>query len=281
MNEIHEKDNSTMEITSDQQPQAEEAGDEAQAQDSEDNMPPESDIEAQKKRLEVEKLQAEVDEITGRTRGASAIVARWSGITGLLVTILGLGAGGAGLYYGYQDFSTRSENESLRRARQLDFEVGREIIELSQNLSDADKTKRTGAAILLSSYEEHSVPILVANLHTEDQALAGAIVRSLGLILEKPRLREKPELVAGPLIEETEILVAGELKKSGPNTLAMSTFIDALGKLFAGSQNKAVLDALQRLETLVHQDSLDAALRAKLHNVERKINQARSAVSGS
>lgn len=270
-----------MEITSDQQPRIEEAEDEVQVEDSEDNMPTDPNIDEQKKRLEVDKLQAEVDEINGRTQGASAIVARWSGITGLLVTIVGLGAGGAGLYYGYQDFSTRSENESMRRARQLDFEVGREIIELSQNLSDADKTKRTSAAILLSAYEEHSVPILVANLHTEDQALAGAIVRSLGLILEKPRLREKPEQVASPLIEETEILVAGELIKSEPNTLAMSTFVDALGKLFAGSQNQAVLDALQRLDIMLHQDSFDDAMRQKLQNVERKIGQARSVVAGS
>jgi len=247
----------------------------------EDEMPADPTLGEQKKSLEVEKLRAEVDEIRARTKGPSATVARWSGIAGLMLTIIGLGAGGAGLYYGYQDFSTLSENEAERRARQLDFEVGREIIELSQNLSDADKTKRTSAAILLSAYEEHSVPILVSNLPDQDAALTATIVRSLGLILEKPRLIDKPEKVAVPLINETRSMFDAELKRASPETRDMGIFVDALGTLFAGSRNQGVLDALKDLKVAVTRDSLAPALRAKLDNVERKIDEAHAAVAAS
>ncbi len=272
MNEIRDKDNSDPDAAGETQPGAGETEDEVQ---------PEPDSDAEKKRLEVEKLRVEIKEIRSRTHGFSTTVRNWSGIAGLLVTVISLFAAGAGLYYGYHDFRTRSEIESDRQARQLDFEVGREIIELSQNLSASDKTKRTNAAILLSAYEEHSVPILVASLHTQDQALADAIIRSLGLILEKPRLRGYPGFVANPLIEETESLFASELKKADPNTLTMTTFVGAIRELFAGSRNQAVLASLQRLEALLQQSSQDVARQAKLANLARKIATARSAVAGA
>ncbi len=233
--------------------------------------------------LEVAKLQAEVDEIRARTKGPAAFLARWTGISGLAVTILSLLAGGAGLYYGYMDFRTRSENEADRRARQLDFAVGREIIELSMSLSSSDKTKRTNATILLSAYEEHSVPILVANLRTRDQTLAESVVRSLKLILKKPRILKKPELVKTPLVEEAQAVFAEELQKDNPDTLAMTNFADAFGEIFAGTKDTDILGLLDHLDNqivLVEKKVTKKQLKDDLQGLVRKVKEARSAVKG-
>jgi hypothetical protein len=237
-----------------------------------------------KARLEVDKLNAEIEEIRARTTGPSAVLARWTGSVGLAVTILSLTAGGVGLYYGFKDFGTRSENEADRRARQLDFNVGREVIELSMSLSSSDMTKRRNAAILLSAYEEHSVPILVASLRTHDQVLADSVIRSLSLILDKPRIHNKPELVIKPLREEAEELFADELQKDEPDTLAMTFFADAFGEMFAETKNPDVLGALQRLETLITSTAetiSDENLKEKLQALTAKVQEAHRAVYGN
>ena len=233
--------------------------------------------------LEVAKLRAEVEEIHARTKGPAATLARLTGITGLVVTMLSLIAGGVGLYYGYMDFRTRSENEVNRQARQLDFEVGRAIIELSMSLSSSDKTKRTNATILLSAYEEHSVPILLANLRTHDQTLAESVVRSLKLILKKPRIREKPELVKTPLVEEAQAVFAEELQKDAPDTLAMTYFADAFGEIFAGTKDTDVLGLLNRLDDQVvsaEKTVTTTELKDDLRGLLSKVREARRAVKG-
>lgn len=233
-----------------------------------------------KSRLEIDKLRAEIVEIQARTIGLSAKVSRWTGVAGLIVTFLALVAGGVGLIYGYLDFRTRSEIEVDRQARQLDFIVGRNIIELSTNLSSSDTTKRANAAILLSAFEEHSVPILIANLRTHDKALADSIVRSLGLILDKPRIRDKPDLVVRPLIEEVEALFVDELQKDEPDTLTMIFFVEAFGELFAKTGNTNTLDTLDRLNDQVIEAQKDQDLKIKLENVAMIIKGVRRIVEG-
>jgi hypothetical protein len=233
--------------------------------------------------LEVKKLHAEIDEISARSKNLTSSLTRWRSSLALAAAILSLFAGGLGLYYGYKDFSTRSKIESERRARQLDFNVGREVIDLSMSLSSSEAVKRRNAAILLSAYEEHSVPIHIANLNTHDDALAKSIIRSLKLIMGKKHIRNKPELVITPLIDEAKSFFSSELNKDNPDTLAMTFFATAFKDLFAKSNNNDVLNALQDLVALLNnaeKKTENENMKDKIQTLRAKVQETYRTVSG-
>jgi hypothetical protein len=198
----------------------------------------------EKAALEVEKLRAEIDELRDR-HGAVAWVRTVLAVLLSLVTIIGGGWGAFEAASRYFD----------QRGKELQFQVTGELVALSKQLASSDAIERASAALLLSGYEEHAVPVLAAALrHTDEQkpGLPGQIIESLKLVMAKERVRDRPMAVFDPLLSQAKLAFREAASSSDDRTReAVWNFLDAIGALGVGSGSQDLLSALDEYEALI------------------------------
>jgi hypothetical protein len=172
------------------------------------------ELTTEKLRLEVEKLRLDV----AAGRGAR----QWLVLAGGAVALV---ASGWGLYEGASTFLEQ-------RQRRFEFEVSQEMITLANQLGAQDPVERANAALLLSSFEEQAVPVLVSSLRRTDHPdLRRHLVESLRLILAKERVRHEPGIVLGPLAREARSVFAEERLQPVPSAERMVNLVIALRDL--------------------------------------------------
>lgn len=224
------------------------------------------DLGQQKLRLEIEKLAAEVKQIEAQLRPKQDRAAKLKQYIGVLVVIVTLFAGGWGLYTGASTFLDQRE-------RQYEFNVSKELIELSRQLASEDRIMSANAAILLSAFEVHAVPILVENLSVTDNESFHANIRdSLALIMKKKRIVEDPDLVLLPVTDEMEFVFEEQARRPGPSLDVILNYVQTLAVLAKGSEHNVILDVICRMQKKVKEQSttLDKGQTSTLLKALRK-----------
>jgi hypothetical protein len=225
-----------------------------------------------KEDLEIEKLQAEVAELQAKTR---AHTSKLSKFRTWLTVVLGVGS----LIGGVTTFYFRSETFLIQQKRRYEFEAPQQIIVLAEKLGSENSMVRDNAAILLSAFEEHAVPILVSNLRrTDTPDLSRSLIASLKLIMQKQDI--KPDQVLGPLLEETKLVFEEEYRRQNPDTKAITNYILALKEVGAGQKAVKIITALEAIEArLVEPASPIQGL--KRNALTGHIDEAIQSVSGN
>lgn len=204
------------------------------------------DLGQQKLRLEIKKLAAEVKQIEARLRSERDRAAKLKQYLGILIAIVTLGAGGWGLYTGASTFLDQRE-------RQYEVTVSKELIELSRQLASEDRIVRANAAILLSAFEVHAIPILVENLSVTDKAgLHDDIRNSLALIMKKKRLAETPDLVLIPLKDQMVFVFEEQARRLEPSLEVILNYVETLAVLANDSEHEGILKAICSMQIKVN-----------------------------
>ena len=207
------------------------------------------DLARQKLRLEIDKLAAEVRQIEAQLLAGKDWVATLKRKFGVIAVILTVGVGGWGLYTGIWTFLDQRE-------RQYEFNVSKELIELSRQLASDDRIERANAAILLSAFEVDAIPILVENLSvTDKEGLHTDIRKSLALIMKKNNVRKKPGRVLQPLARQMEAVFDEQVRQPRPSVNAILNYVQTLKVLAQGSQHKTSLAATCRIQKRLDEGS--------------------------
>lgn len=204
--------------------------------------------------------------------GRGQLLARLSGplkVVGSLVTLL---AAAWGLY----ETVTRYFEQ---REREYEFKVSQEMIALSKQLGSDHPIDRGHAALLLSSFEEHAVPILLSNLDVvDDPELTGQLIESLQIVAIKRRVQKHPENVIDPLLRQIQVLLDKECRASPPSIEAMNNYLKALAAVTAEFRQpkirQRVVEVLRLLAARVGSDACRIArpvdrelLRSKVESI--------------
>lgn len=200
----------------------------------------------EKAALELEKLRVEIDEIEDRLRASRSAAARVKTWAGVLVSVVAIVSGAVGVIQ-------VAGNYFVQKDKELQFQITGELVNLSKQLASSDAIERANAALLLSGYQEHAVPLLAATLRRTDKpGLPEQIIESLKLVKAKERVREHPEAVFDPLLAQAdlayrELTVSTDTKKQA----ALWIYLKAIGELGRGTGNEKLLSALERYGRLV------------------------------
>lgn len=209
----------------------------------------ELNLSEQKLKYEIQKTLLEIDEIKNK----SSENTKWQNIitnyTTPVASILAAVSVGWALFVGA---STYLEQRKLA----FDIQLTREMIDLSKQLSSNVDIERNNAAILISAYEEHAVPILVRNLRvTHPTDFADHLIESLSVIMEKERIKLKPEIVLEPLIQQTLTVFAAEHQKTEYSLPMMVNHLTALGSLATNAQKEDIVLLLSSVEKIIQSKS--------------------------
>jgi hypothetical protein len=199
-----------------------------------------------KQEFEIEKLKVEIAQATDEINASRSVFRKIKSGLAILISITALGSGIFGVIKIAGDYFAQRE-------RQLRFEVSKEVIELSKQLGSDDRIARSNAALLLSEYGEHAVPILVSALgETNKPGLPDRLIYSLELILKKERIKENPQLVLEPLLRQTGFAIQEMVKASKPDLESVSNYLAAIGHLAAGCKDARVSKALDAFKKEIH-----------------------------
>ena len=224
-------------------------------------------------RLETEKLQAEIVEIRAPIDDIKAWWSRWHKAVALLVAVVTLAAGGCGLFKQAQAFLEE-------RARRFDIQLDAKMIELSFQLDSPEPKEASSAAVLLSAYEDHAVPILVDHLRDANPKLKDDLIESLERIMGKKRIRKDPDKVLSPLLRQTSLVFREETRDPWPSSKEMSNYLDAIERVARGLAHPATLKTLSELEAMIATE--DSSLRGDDRDaIQGKIGKVRTAVSSA
>lgn len=241
--------------------------------------PPTEPSSADRKReLEVEKIAAEIAEITGRTEAQASKLTRFRTWAGILLSVVTLIAAVWGVWEGASRYFAEQERQRRQREKEYEFQLSKEMITLSSQLGSNEPIERANAALLLSAFEENSVAILVSHLRVTDKSnLERYLIASLKLILQKERIKPHPEKVFAPLRDEAEFALDQECRSPTPSVQAIANYIQALEELGAGTQDKSTLDTLAGLRAKIGSCSNVSALSRE--SLTTRVEKAVKAVS--
>ncbi len=201
---------------------------------------------SEKAALELAKLRVEIDEIEDRLRASRSAVAQVKIWAGVLVSVVAIVSGAIGVIQVAGSYFVQQDKE-------LQFQITGELVDLSKQLASADAIERANAALLLSGYQEHAVPLLAATLRRTDKpGLPEQIIESLKLVKANEHVREHPEAVFDPLLAQAdlayrELTVRADRKKQA----ALWKYLKAIDELGRGTGNEKILSALERYRRLV------------------------------
>jgi hypothetical protein len=203
-----------------------------------------AELRLQQLRLENRKLAAEIADLERPHR--SSLPDRLKGWTALLIAVLTIGGSAFGLYKGVDGYLDQ-------RRREYEFTVNKEIIQLTSQLGSHKPIERTNAALLLAGFEKDAVPILVTNLRdTDHPGTAHDVVHALGLVLEKEKYADRPEVVLDPLLEQTVEAFRDGLARPDAGIDGMMNYLRALNVLAAGRPNDRVVATLDSLKARIN-----------------------------
>lgn len=203
-------------------------------------------IASEKAALELAKLRVEIKEIEARLRASRSAAARMKSWAGVLVSVVAIVSGAFGVI-------RVAGNYFVQQDKELQFQITGELVDLSKQLASADAIERANAALLLSGYQEHAVPLLAATLRRTDKpGLPEQIIESLKLVKANEHVREHPEAVFDPLLAQAdlayrELTVSTNTKKQA----ALWNYLKAIDELGRGTGNEKILSALERYRRLV------------------------------
>lgn len=156
--------------TSPSDPAVDAGGGEAGMTAVSDNLPTKDELDRQK-------IQVEVEAIHGQS------MPRWLHIVKTVSIVLGsFVAAGLSIWQLFE----RIDSYQDQLGRDLEFKIDKEIITLAKQFRTGTQGEQVNAALLLSTYEKHAAPLLIASLRTSRvKELTNQIVNSLHIIAEK------------------------------------------------------------------------------------------------
>ena len=202
-----------------------------------------------KTRKEAAKFDAETREIKKRLEAKPS---RWDKSKEMVVyftALVALFGGAFGLYKTVDSYFGQRTQEIEQAERAYDFNVNKEIIQLSQQLASDKAVERINAALLLSAFEQDAIPILVANLRVINKGdLPYHLVNAIEMILKKDKLKERARPILGYIAREAEAFVDSQYKSGGYDVRAIVNYIHALGQLGARAPGEVgpALDRISR-----------------------------------
>ncbi len=206
---------------------------------------------------QLEKLQAEVQAIHSREKAEAALATKFKSWIAVLTALVALTAGGWGLWNGISQFLDQQRQE-------LEFQVDSSIVQLGKDLYSADDSKFESAALLLSFYEEHSVPLLAARIGTvTSPKLLSFLQSALELVATKEHLQEAPEKLVTPLLTYArrgvgQLELAADAPSAGEAARPVSNYVMVIGGVM-----KTVTDHKERCEAISFLTDLQSKVAAK------------------
>lgn len=231
-----------------------------------------------KTQAEIDKLNAEIDQIRALREFEATRLGRFQPWSAAALAVVGIFSGAWATYEvasGYFE----------QQARQLEFTVTGDIINLSSQLADTDPIKRANAALLLSGFEEHAVPILVSTLRRTDRTgLADHIIHALALILKKERIKDHKDKVFAPLGRQMRLDFEEAARSSPSKTDSVIHYLDAVAQLGVGTGSSALLESIDDSKKILLSPTskifppAQTRLSNRLDAVRREVERRTSAV---
>ncbi len=163
------------------------------------------------------RLQKEKGELENKKLKNEIMKIKLGSVVTILSILTGLGA-----------FYLQSSKYLSQQKEENDFKVNKELVILVKQLSSEEPKESENAALLLSTFNEPAVPLLLRNLVWADDPTA--IIESLGLILKEV---EKPNKVFAIITDFANNLFNNEAVKDGTNMRykVVVNCVKALGEL--------------------------------------------------
>lgn len=229
----------------------------------------------QKTLREIAKLESETAAIRQRLRHEGSVRHRMSAWSKILATLVGLPVALFGLLEGTSRFLEQ-------RAEELEFQINREMIDLANQLLSEDPGKPETAALLLSSFEEHGVPVLVSRISFADSSLLPHLISALEIVASKSRVRREPEGVLEPILRQAELATREVERGLESEITTITNYIIVVGRiisLFDEPVRCQALDFLCELERRLSVEGITLSVdqkvevRAHIHDAKRLLRE--------
>jgi hypothetical protein len=140
------------------------------------------------------------------------------------MSVIALFAAAFGLFEGASRYFEQREKE-------LRYTVTAEMIDLARQLRSEEPNEVESAALLLSHFEEHGAPVLIARIKYADEDTLPYLTSALDFVVTTERVREAPKEFAATLLRYAR-LTADQMRGS-ESPAPISNYIDVIGAVFS------------------------------------------------
>jgi hypothetical protein len=203
--------------------------------------------------LELQKLQAEVDELGLRLEtGRSAQKMEPWKVIPTYVTVLATIIGGTFSYFQQrQQYLDQQEREHK-------FKLSKEMIDLVQQLNSPSDSMQRNAAVELRFFGPPAVSVLIENLGTVSKPLVrDAIINSLQSIVKSERDQKEVANVLTLIADSVEGFIRSELDQPRPNVNLLLAYMKAMEVAGTGKEASVSKELYEKIRRIL----LDARKR--------------------